>query len=81
MPSSWLRTWASDGLVSVLPSGKSRVGTVWLPPLTLMTKAAAVKTGPAYSHPMFTIGNTMQSNINAFVQDAITKYNAKTCGQ
>jgi hypothetical protein len=47
----------------------------------IMTKAAAVKTAPPYSHPLFTLSTTMQSNINAFVQDAVTKYNAKTCGQ
>ena len=28
---------ASDGLVSAVPSGKTTVGTVWLPPLTAMT--------------------------------------------
>ena len=34
-------TWAADGLTMVLPSEKSRVGTVWLPPLTLITNSAA----------------------------------------
>ena len=30
-----------DGLVAALPSGKIKVGTVWLPPLTDMTTSAA----------------------------------------
>ena len=29
-----------EGFVAALPSGKSRVGTVWLPPLTDMTYSA-----------------------------------------
>ncbi len=36
-----LRTSASEGLVAAVPSGKRTVGTVWLPPLTSMTKSAA----------------------------------------
>jgi hypothetical protein len=46
----------------------------------IATKATATKTGVAYSHPMFTISPTMQTAIDAFVADAITKYNNKTCG-
>ena len=34
------RTCVIDGFVAALPSGKSRVGTVWLPPLTDMTYSA-----------------------------------------
>src|SRR5690242_5244149 len=34
-------TCAADGLHIVEPSGNSRVGTVWLPPLTLSTNFAA----------------------------------------
>ena len=33
-------TWASEGLVSVEPSAKSTVGTVWLPPLAFSTNVA-----------------------------------------
>jgi hypothetical protein len=46
----------------------------------IMTKATAVKTAPPYSHPLFTINTQMQTAIDAFVADAITKYNNKTCG-
>jgi hypothetical protein len=41
MPSSCVRTCAIEGFVRVLPSGNSMVGTVWLPPLTLITNSAA----------------------------------------
>jgi hypothetical protein len=34
-------TCAADGLTIVLPSPNSSVGTVWLPPLTLITNSAA----------------------------------------
>src|SRR6516225_10179791 len=35
------RTCAADGLTSVVPSGSTTVGTVWLPPLTDITNSAA----------------------------------------
>src|SRR6202042_1785495 len=38
---SFFCTWAADGLHIVEPSPNSRVGTVWLPPLTLITNSAA----------------------------------------
>ena len=38
-------------------------------------------TGPKYSHPMFNVSDTMSAAITAFAQDAITKFNAKQCGQ
>ena len=41
MPSRWARTSDKRGFVNVVPSGKSTVGTVWLPPFTLMTNSAA----------------------------------------
>ncbi|CAK7281145.1 putative Butyryl-CoA dehydrogenase [Streptomyces misionensis JCM 4497] len=37
---SFCLTWASDGFVMVVPSAKSTVGTVWLPPFAFSTKAA-----------------------------------------
>jgi hypothetical protein len=47
----------------------------------LMTKSQATQTGAPYTHPMFTIPATMQTAIDDFVQDAITRYQAKQCGQ
>src|SRR6202042_2514196 len=38
---SFFCTWAADGLHIVEPSPNNRVGTVWLPPLTLITNSAA----------------------------------------
>jgi len=43
------------------------------------TKATATSKAPAYSHPYFTLNATQIAAIDAFVQDAITKYNAGTC--
>ena len=40
-----------------------------------------MSTGAPYSHPMFTVTPAMATAIDAFAQDIITKYNAKTCGQ
>src|SRR5262249_4569624 len=34
---NWALTWTIVGLVSAVPSGNRTVGTVWLPPLTLIT--------------------------------------------
>jgi hypothetical protein len=47
----------------------------------IATKSAATKTGAPYTHPMFTIPTTMQTALDAFVADAITKYAAGTCGK
>jgi hypothetical protein len=47
----------------------------------IKNKAAAVATGAPYTHPMFTIPATMQTAIDDFVQDAVTKYQNKQCGQ
>jgi hypothetical protein len=44
-----------------------------------MTKQTAVAAGPAYSHPMFTMSQTMTDALNTFVNNAITAYNNKTC--
>jgi len=40
-----------------------------------------VEQGAAYSHPMYKLTPAMEQAIQAFVDDAITKYKAKTCGQ
>lgn len=48
----------------------------------LMTKSTAtVEKGKAYSHPMFRMTPAMQAAIQAFVEDAITKYKAGSCGK
>lgn len=44
-------------------------------------KSDATMLTKAYSHPMFTLTTAQQTALDAFVQDVITKYNAKTCGQ
>src|SRR6201996_8207062 len=41
VPASRFFTWMADGFTITLPSGKTTVGTVWLPPLTLITYSAA----------------------------------------
>jgi hypothetical protein len=56
-------------------------GTQLVPSTALQDKAKATSTGVAYSHPMFQVSTTMEQAIVAFANDAITKYNAKTCGQ
>lgn len=40
-----------------------------------------VQKGKAYSHPMFTLTPAMQTAIQAFVDDAIAKQKAGTCGK
>jgi hypothetical protein len=45
----------------------------------LKKKSDATKKDRAYSHPMFGLNTTQLNAINAFVNDAITKYNAGTC--
>jgi hypothetical protein len=45
----------------------------------IVTKMQAVAVAPPYTHPMFVMSQTMQDALNAFVQDAITKYNNHTC--
>jgi cytochrome c553 len=55
-------------------------GTTPVPSNALMLKQTAVATGPAYSHPMFTMSATMQTALTTFVNDAITGYTNKTCG-
>lgn len=56
-------------------------GTTLVPATAIADKSKATQTGPAYSHPMFTVSADMQTAIQAFAEDAITKYNAKSCGQ
>jgi hypothetical protein len=56
-------------------------GTTLVPSTALKDKATATSTGVAYSHPMFTVSPAMDTALQAFAQDIITKYNAKTCGQ
>jgi hypothetical protein len=56
-------------------------GTQLVASTALKDKATATSTGVAYSHPMFTVTPAMETAVEAFAQDIITKYNAKTCGQ
>ena len=56
-------------------------GTLLVPSTALKDKATATATGVPYSHPMFTVTPAMETAIEAFATDIITKYNAKTCGQ
>jgi mono/diheme cytochrome c family protein len=56
-------------------------GTTLVPATAITEKSTVTQTGPAYSHPMFVVSTDMTAAITAFAQDAITKYNAKTCGQ
>lgn len=56
-------------------------GTSLVPATAISDKATVTQTGPAYSHPMFKVSTDMQAAIVDFANDAITKYNAKSCGQ
>jgi hypothetical protein len=56
-------------------------GTTPVASNAIMTKSQATQTGAAYSHPMFTLSPAMQTALDAFVTDAITKYDNKQCGQ
>ena len=56
-------------------------GTTPVASNAIMTKSQATQTGAPYSHPMFTLSPAMQTSLDAFVNDAITKYQNKQCGQ
>jgi len=48
----------------------------------IMNKSTnTIEKGLAYSHPMYRLTPTMQTAIQAFVDDAVTKYKAGTCGK
>ena len=48
----------------------------------IMTKSTnTVEKAKAYTHPMFKVSPTMQAAIQAFVDDAIAKQKAGTCGK
>lgn len=62
--------------VSTTPTGEPQFNP------GLMTKGTnTVEKGKAYSHPMYKLTPTMQGAIQAFVEDAVTKYKAGTCGK
>lgn len=44
-------------------------------------KGLATQKDKAYTHPMFSLTDKQQAALDAFVQDAITKFAAGTCGQ
>jgi hypothetical protein len=54
-------------------------GTTPVASNAIKLKETAVASGPAYSHPMFTLTTTMQTALDKFVADTITNYNNKTC--
>jgi len=56
-------------------------GTTPVSSNAIALKGQATTTDKPYSHPMYTINAEMQTRIDAFVNNAITKYNAKQCGQ
>jgi hypothetical protein len=49
--------------------------------LGLRKKADATRLDRPYTHPMYRIGDNMQGRIDTFVNDAITRYKNKQCGQ
>jgi mono/diheme cytochrome c family protein len=51
------------------------------PSNAIIKKSESTKMGTAYSHPLFTIPEDVQTNLQAFVDDAIAKYKAGTCGK
>jgi hypothetical protein len=55
-------------------------GATPVPSDAILTKMQAVAAGPAYSHPMFVMSQTMQDALNTFVNDAITRYTSGACG-
>ncbi|MES2344951.1 MAG: hypothetical protein V4494_03320, partial [Chlamydiota bacterium] len=62
--------------VSTTPTGEPQFNP------GIMTKSTnTVEVAKAYSHPMFKITPTMQAAIQAFVDDAIAKQKAGTCGK
>ncbi len=54
-------------------------GTTPVASNAILVKQQAVATGPAYSHPMFVMPQAMQTAMNTFASDAITKYENHTC--
>ena len=73
-------TMSSDGTY-LIEKYITTNGTTLVPATAIPDKSAVTQTGPAYSHPMFIVSDTMKQAILDFANDAITKYNAKTCGQ
>jgi hypothetical protein len=62
--------------VSTTPAGEPQFNP------GIMTKSTnTVEKAKAYSHPMFKVTPTMQAAIQAFVDDAIAKQKAGTCGK
>lgn len=59
----------------VSPDGKP------IPSDAIKKKSDATMKDKAYTHPMYRLTNAQQAALDAFVQDAIAKYNAGTCGQ
>lgn len=47
----------------------------------LRKKSEATIADKPYTHPMYRVSDTMQARIDEFVNDAITKFKAKQCGQ
>ena len=62
--------------VSTTPTGDPQFN-----PGVMNKSTNTVEKGLAYSHPMYKLTPTMQASIQAFVDDAVTKYKAGTCGK
>jgi len=62
--------------VSTTPAGAPQYN-----PGVMSKSTNTVEKGLAYSHPMFKVTPAMEASIKAFVDDAITKYTAGTCGK
>jgi mono/diheme cytochrome c family protein len=56
-------------------------GTALTAATGLKDKAAATATDQPYGHPLYQVSPEMDTALQAFAQDVITKYNAKQCGQ
>jgi hypothetical protein len=76
-----MTTFAKSQTAQFIPKYIGLNGTTPVASNAIMTKSDATKTGAAYSHPMFTMSPQMQTALDAFVTDAITKYQNKQCGQ
>ena len=59
----------------VSPEGKAMASN------GLKKKSISTQQAPAYQHPMFTLTANQQAALDAFVTDAVTRYNAGQCGR
>ena len=62
--------------MSTTPSGEPQFN-----PNILSKSINTVEKAKAYQHPMFKLTPDKQAAIQAFVEDAVTSYQAGTCGK